>query len=333
MTLTVDFENRAIRGVTIIGRGPTKDGRFDFGDAQLQKLGEILSAKPDGFKSRFGHHPSGSAESSVATAAKILNIRREENRIAGDVEFYESAALSPLFQRDPVPALLSQAKEAPGSFGLSIDFSYATENENASAPGSDFEPMDVETIDLVGSPAGSQHGLLAQEDNMKTVHKATLAGDPAPAPAAPATPPPASEPDPNAPVKTDSEALMERFLALKGAFEFDLEFACRMFIEGKTLEQALEEKKVLDEERAKAALAKRVKDLEAQLSEAQKRPALGAQAATLSVQEGETEPSSAKPETFHDAVLSIMTEKKVDRRTAAQLALKNHPELADHKNK
>lgn len=117
--LRVDREAGVIRGYSLIERGEALGHGFWVDSKMLDQVAALGAAAKNGLKSRFTH-PGLSADGLGKLLGKTHNIRREGDRVLGDLHLAESARKSP--EGDLWEYTLSLAEGDPGDFGASIVF-------------------------------------------------------------------------------------------------------------------------------------------------------------------------------------------------------------------
>jgi len=241
-SLQVDKEAAIIRGVSILTKGKTRDGRFTLEDKFLEAAVKFGNENQKGIKSRFGH-PSFLGGDAIGTVVgRFRDFRIKGEKVLADAHLLESARISPVFPKDPVEFLLKQAKEAPEVFGVSIVFEMQRVLDDHGEL-IEIKMTDLSAVDMTDEPAANHNGLFsnqkptqeelkmkdeekkAQEDALST---ATKDGK-----------------------KEGGEATMNLFSELSKAFPDEHEFVAKQFSAGASVEQATVEFKDVQIERLK----------------------------------------------------------------------------------
>ena len=174
--LTVDRENRAIRGVSIVTRGPAIGHSFLVDQVMLSQVSTAINAKSKGVKVRLAHPElsggmfGGGTDAIEVQLGRAKNARLDGDRVRGDIEFGKYASKGP--KGDMPDYLMSLAEEDPEAAGLSIQF-MQDEFETAADGSTLGRVADVFAVDFVGDPAANAGGLLSTkgDEQMKMTAK------------------------------------------------------------------------------------------------------------------------------------------------------------------
>jgi len=114
----VDAPARIIRGFRVAEVGAVEGHGVWFDEVTLDQLVQLGNNEANGIKIRFGHPTGGNGLGTFLGRATLF--RRFAGEARADAQFSDAAALSPLFEKDPVPYLLGLAKTDPTAFGASV---------------------------------------------------------------------------------------------------------------------------------------------------------------------------------------------------------------------
>lgn len=155
----VDCESGVIRGVSVITVGEAAGHNLWVDGDTLSQLNE-LSGKRGSIKVKINHPVDGSTPAFESTAGQLNNFRVEGNHVRADLELLKSEAL--------YDKIMEMAQQMPKDFGLSVRVAYEKETKD----GKDFlRPTDIESVDLVDSPAANPNGLFSAKPAKQPTNK------------------------------------------------------------------------------------------------------------------------------------------------------------------
>jgi len=241
-TLQVDKEEAVIRGISVLTKGKTRDGRFTLDDKFLEAAVKFGNEKKKGIKSRFGHPSFLGGDAIGTTVARMRDFRIKGEKVLADAHFLESARKSPVLFKDPVEFLLDQAKEAPEMFGVSIVFDLQRVFDDDGEL-IEIKMTDLSAVDMTDEPAANHNGLFSNQNPTKEELKMKDEEKKAQEEALGT----ATEDG----KKEGGEATMNLFSELSKAFPDEHEFVAKQFSAGASVEQATVEFKDVQIERLK----------------------------------------------------------------------------------
>lgn len=157
-SVEVDEQAGVIRNASIMTIGPALGHGFELDATSLQQLVDTFG---DNVEVRFKHPSDPNADSLGTDVGFVRNVRIEGNQARGDIHLQEYAKSLPGIG-NAWDYLLSKAKNAPASFGLSAVIEYEVEPvQVGGATRLMARIFDTQAVDFVGRPAANPGGLLS----------------------------------------------------------------------------------------------------------------------------------------------------------------------------
>lgn len=184
----IDKENNRISNVVAMQVGEAMGHDMMADNKTLQLMANLGNGnRRGGVEGRFGH-PGMSDNAMGKKLFFAKNFQVVGNRLLHDIEFYDWARLSPVFDRDPIEYIFERAEKNPESFGESVviklDTVWILENgEEISADGDKPEnvlhdlrvmrPTHFYFADMVSDGALTPNGLFSSDANLLTLFEGT----------------------------------------------------------------------------------------------------------------------------------------------------------------
>lgn len=171
--LRVDRAARRINGVSVMTIGEAVGHGFRLNEITQETVVALaLAAGDKGIKAQVTHAGAGDPTKYLG---RMLNFRKEGEKVLADLQLSEAAAKSP--SGNLADYVLTLAEEDPTAFGMSMQIEYETDVERTAngqvkrdANGKPLKPFarvtKLRSVDVVGTPAANPSGLFSEGDDV-----------------------------------------------------------------------------------------------------------------------------------------------------------------------